>query len=76
MGGLKKYMPITWITSLIGSLADVDGAIGTLLVIVGHRSSSPACAAPIVLPLGPGAAHPGRPGATHPGRPGAGERSR
>jgi NADH-quinone oxidoreductase subunit L len=21
MGGLKKYMPITWITSLIGSLA-------------------------------------------------------
>jgi NADH-quinone oxidoreductase subunit L len=21
MGGLRKYMPITWITSLIGSLA-------------------------------------------------------
>jgi NADH-quinone oxidoreductase subunit L len=39
MGGLKKYMPITWITSLLGSLA----LIGTPLFIEAvHESHLPA----------------------------------
>ena len=39
MGGLRKYMPITWITSLLGSLALIGIAALRRLLLQGQRSS-------------------------------------